>query len=48
MMRKAYESPEMEYFKLSFEATLNGIEYSKNEDFQQSGDEGDDRVPGGN
>ena len=42
-MKKQYESPEFECLKFSFEATLQNIQYSKNEDFQQSGDEGDER-----
>ncbi len=42
MMKKTYESPEFECLKFSFEATLQSIQYSKNEDFQQSGQEGDD------
>ena len=41
MMKKPYESPEFECLKFSLEATLQNIQYSKNEDFQQSGDEGD-------
>ena len=34
-MKKTYESPEFECLKFSFEATLQNIQYSKNEDFQQ-------------
>lgn len=44
MMRLAYESPEFECIKYSFEATLQNIEYSKNENFEQSGYEGDDDI----
>lgn len=47
MMKKTYESPEFEELKLSFEATLQTIQYSKNEDYQHSGQEGDDDVVGG-
>ena len=42
MMKKPYESPEFECLKFSFEATLQHIQYSKNEPYQYSGDEGDD------
>lgn len=44
MMRLPYESPDFECLKFSFEATLQSIQYSKNEDFQQSGLEGDDDI----
>ena len=47
MMKKTYESPDFEALKFSFEATLQKIQYSKNEDYQQSGQEGDDDVVGG-
>lgn len=43
-MKKTYESPDFECLKFSFEATLQNIQYSKNEDYQQSGDEGNDDV----
>ena len=44
MMKKPYESPDFECLKFSFEATLQNIQYSKNEDFHQSGFEGDDDI----
>ena len=47
MMKKPYESPEFEALKLSFEATMQTIQYSKNEDYQHGGEEGDDEVVGG-
>ena len=47
MMKKTYESPDFECLKYSFEATLQNIQYSKNEPFIQSGEEGDDKVVGG-
>lgn len=47
MMKKPYESPEFECLKYSFEATLQKIQYSKNEDFKQDGEEGNDDVVGG-
>lgn len=47
MMKKPYESPDFECLKYSFEATLQNIQYSKNEDFKQDGEEGDDAVVGG-
>ncbi len=43
-MKKTYESPEFECLKFSFEATLQSIQYSKGEPYQQSGDEGDNDV----
>ncbi len=46
-MKKPYESPDFECLKFSFEATLQNIQYSKNEDYQHSGQEGDDDVVGG-
>lgn len=46
-MRKTYESPEIDCLKFSFESTLQSIQYSKNEDYQQSGQEGDDDAPPG-
>lgn len=42
MMKKTYESPDFECLKFSFEATLQNIQYSKNEDFKQIGEEGDE------
>ena len=47
MMKKTYESPDFECLKYSFEATLQNIQYSKNEPFIQDGEEGDDAVAGG-
>ena len=44
MMKKTYESPDFECLKYSFEATLQNIQYSKGEPYQQSGDEGDNDV----
>lgn len=44
MMKKPYESPDFECLKYSFESTLQNIQYSKNEDFKQDGDEGNDDV----
>ena len=44
MMKKTYESPVFECLKYSFEATLQNIQYSKGEPYQQSGDEGDNDV----
>ena len=47
-MKKMYESPEFEKYNLSFESMMDGIQYSKPEDYKQSGDEGDDSdIPGG-
>ena len=46
-MRKTYESPEIDCLKFSFESTLQSIQYSKNEDYQQSGQVGDDDAPPG-
>ena len=46
-MRKTYESPEIDCLKFSFESTLQSIQYSKNEVYQQSGQEGDDDAPPG-
>ena len=48
MMKRTYESPEFEKYNLSFESMMDGIQYSKPEDYKQSGDEGDDNdIPGG-
>ena len=48
MMKRTYESPELDLLKISFEATMDSIHYSKPEDFNQSGQEGnDDDIPGG-
>ena len=45
-MKKTYNSPEFDCLKFSFEATMGGIQYSKNEDYEQSGNEGnDDEIP---
>ena len=46
-MKKTYNSPEFDCLKFSFESTLQSIQYSKNEDYQQSGQEGDDDAPPG-
>ena len=46
-MKKTYESPEIDCLKFSFESTLQTIQYSKDEDYQQSGQEGDDGAPPG-
>ena len=43
-MKKPYESPDFDCLKFAFEETLQTIEYSKNEDYQHSGDEGDDDI----
>ena len=45
-MKKTYNSPEFDCLKFSFEATMGGIQYSKNEDYDQSSNEGnDDEIP---
>lgn len=46
MMKRTYESPEFESHKISFEAMMATIQYSKDEDYKQSGQEGnDDDIP---
>ena len=46
MMKRTYESPEFECFKLTFEAMMDNIQYSKDENFHQSGYEGnEDEIP---
>ena len=47
MMKSTYESPEFELLKFSFEATMDTIQYSRDEDPHSGGQEGDDDVPGG-
>ena len=44
-MKKTYESPEIDCLKFSFESTLQTIQYSKDEDYKQGGQEGDDDAP---
>ena len=44
MMKKTYESPEFEKWRYSFESMMESIHYSKDEDYQHSGDEGGDDV----
>lgn len=46
-MKNIYEEPIFEMFKLKFEAVLDTIQYSKEEDFASGGSEGDDDIIGG-
>lgn len=44
-MKKKYESPEFEIFKLKMEDILRGIDWSEPEDWASGGQEGGDDDP---
>ena len=45
-MKKTYNSPEFDCLKFSFEATMGGIQYSKNEEYEYGGNEGNEEEIG--